>query len=271
MLTDKKVPVFSQAEKLPQAARADGNIIWDVTDGAVTFTDRTTLFYRSMPISAAEKNGLLNNCIFTDPCFTDPLNFDFTFSDGGKVVSEYGFESWDYSNAGTLKDSIIGLDLAGGQTGYNDEAKAQTLHPANTSINPTFWLLIIAVLLGAAVLILAIIAAKKASMPAKLVFLAVPVASAAICAWLYSVFVHWNPAIYAILLTVFILLSGLVLLYAKKRDSKKAAFLAYLIPTVIFAALFMVTVLVLIISSVRNKRENQPPASLGLNYFREER
>lgn len=34
---------------------------------------------------------------------------------------------------------------------------------------------------------------------------------------------------------------------------------------------YVVTVLVLIISSVRNKRENQPPASLGLNYFREER
>jgi len=28
---------------------------------------------------------------------------------------------------------------------------------------------------------------------------------------------------------------------------------------------------VLIITSVRSKRENQPPASLGLPYFREER
>lgn len=34
---------------------------------------------------------------------------------------------------------------------------------------------------------------------------------------------------------------------------------------------YVVTVLVLIISSIRNKRENQPPASLGVNYFREER
>jgi len=34
---------------------------------------------------------------------------------------------------------------------------------------------------------------------------------------------------------------------------------------------YLVTVLVLIISSIRNKRENQPPASLGINYFREER
>ena len=34
---------------------------------------------------------------------------------------------------------------------------------------------------------------------------------------------------------------------------------------------YVVTILVLIISSIRNKRENQPPQSLGLSYFREER
>ncbi len=34
---------------------------------------------------------------------------------------------------------------------------------------------------------------------------------------------------------------------------------------------YLVTILVLIVSSVRNRRENQPPASLGLSYFREER
>ena len=34
---------------------------------------------------------------------------------------------------------------------------------------------------------------------------------------------------------------------------------------------YVVTVIVLVISSIRNKRENQPPASLGLSYFREER
>ena len=34
---------------------------------------------------------------------------------------------------------------------------------------------------------------------------------------------------------------------------------------------FLVTIVVLIIVSVKNKKENQPPASLGLPYFREER
>ena len=34
---------------------------------------------------------------------------------------------------------------------------------------------------------------------------------------------------------------------------------------------YVVTIVVLVISSMRDKRENQPPASLGLSYFREER
>ena len=34
---------------------------------------------------------------------------------------------------------------------------------------------------------------------------------------------------------------------------------------------YLVTIIVLVISSMRNKRENQPPSALGLAYFREER
>jgi len=34
---------------------------------------------------------------------------------------------------------------------------------------------------------------------------------------------------------------------------------------------YIVTIVVLIFTSIRNKREHQPPASLGVNYFREER
>ena len=34
---------------------------------------------------------------------------------------------------------------------------------------------------------------------------------------------------------------------------------------------YVVTIIVLIVTSIKNNRENQPPASLGLPYFREER
>ena len=44
------------------------------------------------------------------------------------------------------------------------------------------------------------------------------------------------------------------------------------IPTQLYKILpYVVTVIVLIITSMRNSRDKQPPASLGLNYFREER
>ena len=44
------------------------------------------------------------------------------------------------------------------------------------------------------------------------------------------------------------------------------------VPTQLYKILpYVVTVIVLIVSSMRNNREKQPPASLGLSYFREDR
>lgn len=48
------------------------------------------------------------------------------------------------------------------------------------------------------------------------------------------------------------------------------------IPSMIFLKVFpilpyLITVIVLVITSVMDKKENQPPASLGINYYREER
>jgi len=44
------------------------------------------------------------------------------------------------------------------------------------------------------------------------------------------------------------------------------------IPTEFYKILpYVVTIIVLVISSMRNSKEQQPPAALGLNYFREER
>jgi len=34
---------------------------------------------------------------------------------------------------------------------------------------------------------------------------------------------------------------------------------------------YVVTIIVLVAISIRNRRENQPPESLGLSFFREER
>ena len=44
------------------------------------------------------------------------------------------------------------------------------------------------------------------------------------------------------------------------------------VPTQLYKILpYVVTVIVLIMSSMRNNKEKQPPANLGLSYFREDR
>ena len=61
-----------------------------------------------------------------------------------------------------------------------------------------------------------------------------------------------------------ILFGGLLILYMRLHIS--------FIPTDLYKILpYVVTVLVLIISSLRNNKEKQPPESLGLSYFREDR
>ena len=68
-----------------------------------------------------------------------------------------------------------------------------------------------------------------------------------------------------IVAALFALISGIVELMAGlkgNKGSKDPALGAKCLPW---------GVIVLVLSSLRNKRENQPPASLGLAYFREER
>lgn len=78
------------------------------------------------------------------------------------------------------------------------------------------------------------------------------------------IFTIWKPNI-----SIFasILFGGLYILYLyipTGMDNMEFKELYKMIP-------YVVTLVVLIITSMRNRREDQPPASLGLSYFREER
>ena len=75
------------------------------------------------------------------------------------------------------------------------------------------------------------------------------------------IFAIWRPnlAIFASYL-----FGGLYILYNYTKASMQMIPILQMLP-------YVVTILVLILISVRKKRENQPPASLGLSYFREER
>ncbi len=65
----------------------------------------------------------------------------------------------------------------------------------------------------------------------------------------------WGSYLFGFLFWVYLIIPGLA-----RKDIELFKMLPYL-----------VTIVVLILVSIRKKRENQPPASLGLSYFREER
>ena len=76
------------------------------------------------------------------------------------------------------------------------------------------------------------------------------------------IFTIWRPNVGVLSSMLF---GGLYILYLFIPSSSLAVKELYkMLP-------YLVTIIVLIITSMRNKRENQPPASLGLAYFREER
>jgi len=77
------------------------------------------------------------------------------------------------------------------------------------------------------------------------------------------IFTVWKPAL-SILASI--LFGGLYILNVYIPTGTDLA-----IKEIYKMAPYVVTIVVLVISSMRSKRENQPPASLGLPYFREER
>lgn len=76
------------------------------------------------------------------------------------------------------------------------------------------------------------------------------------------IFAVWRPnmAIFGSIIFGALYVIGSFLLNLGPKDQELLKILPY-----------VVTILVLVIVSIRNKKENQPPESLGLSYFREER
>ena len=126
ILTDGKTPVFSHVEKATaDAFTAQNNILWDVTNGDKVFLMQGSESDNAMSLATAQRKGIIGDNIVADPQFADPLAFDFTLKETSPALQN-GFESWDYTTAGTLPGTVIGLNGQGGQTAYNDHAAAQT-------------------------------------------------------------------------------------------------------------------------------------------------
>jgi len=121
-LTDGKVPAL---EYLQNAAHfsGTGNILWDNTNGDDLYFCEGHRNGGSILRQTAANKGLLGAAVCCDPGFTNAATYDFTFQENSYAVA-HGFMPFDYTAAGTLKNTLIGFDTAGGQTPYNADVKA---------------------------------------------------------------------------------------------------------------------------------------------------
>ena len=134
LLTDGGVRTYSYLQST-EVTGDDGNIFWDMTKGDDLYVSVGSDAKDSLSLTRAVKKGYLNNPVVADPGFADAANFDFTLTDDSAAVKA-GFEAWDYQNAGTLKDSVVGTGTPGGTTDCS--AGAQPV-PFTAAKEPWHW------------------------------------------------------------------------------------------------------------------------------------
>ncbi|MCL2299457.1 MAG: right-handed parallel beta-helix repeat-containing protein [Firmicutes bacterium] len=86
--------------------RDDGNLYYDYASPRRPFSTRR---FQASPadrlgLPAVRRMGYYRNALFADPLFKDPKNFDFTLALNSPAVTQMGFEIWDYTQAGRLKE-----------------------------------------------------------------------------------------------------------------------------------------------------------------------
>ncbi|HAS37808.1 MAG TPA: hypothetical protein DCS04_04240 [Ruminococcaceae bacterium] len=128
ILTDKKVRTLSC---LRNTATLDekNNTYWDLSAGKELYASESDNAKRSMSLNTAIRKNYVHSPIIADPMFRDAANYDFELSPDSPAIAA-GFETWDYSNAGTLAGSTIGLSTEGGTTAYNASSAPVPMTPA---------------------------------------------------------------------------------------------------------------------------------------------
>ncbi|MCQ2475940.1 MAG: right-handed parallel beta-helix repeat-containing protein [Clostridia bacterium] len=134
LLTDNGVAEFSSILN-KKAFSGSGNILWDISNGENVFFSKESGAGKGMSLKASEIGGYIKNNITVDPQFKDAKNFDFELSENSPVF-ESGFEKWDYSAAGTVRGSVIGVDSHGGMTAYNASSSAVEMKPVKKPFEP---------------------------------------------------------------------------------------------------------------------------------------
>ena len=125
ILTDGRTPAFSHMADAA-AFTAENNWLWDVSNGGKIYVTKDGDYKKAMSLATAQRKGLIGENTVADPQFADPLHFDFELAETSPAVLG-GFEPWDYSFAGTLKGTVLGVGREGGTTPYNAHSAAQTM------------------------------------------------------------------------------------------------------------------------------------------------
>jgi hypothetical protein len=128
ILTDKKTRALSYIRN-ENTMEEYNNLYWDVSNGNDIYFDMNNNTKRSKGIRTAVRKGIINNPIVEDPMFRNAANFDFELSSNSPAIKA-GFEKWDYSEAGTLSGTTIGISAEGGQTPYNANSSSVSMTPS---------------------------------------------------------------------------------------------------------------------------------------------
>lgn len=130
ILTNNNVPVYMEIDTVEKLVD-NRNVMWDYTYGDELYFNMHNLEGKAVPLKKAVKGGYVDTSVATDPMFVDAEHYDFTLREDSPVFAAgIGFKAWDYSKAGTVKDSLIGTSHTGGQTAYNASVSQCVYHPA---------------------------------------------------------------------------------------------------------------------------------------------
>ncbi len=234
-LTYNKAPIYIEMLN-PSHFYDNGNLMWSLTEGDELYFNTSKYIYT---LEMAEKKGFIHFPTVADPLFKDALNFDFTLAEDSPAFA-LNFEAWDYSLAGTIKDTVIGLNREGGKTPYNAESELQPdkefEHNLFANYIP-YILFAFSILLALAWLIIGVLKGKKTvALPILATVLSVPLFVA-----VYFMYLEWIEILY--FLSVFALAAMASILPTcvaiEKKKKKKGIILAFVINFVLSAGVFL--------------------------------
>lgn len=210
-LTDSGAPIYVHARYAEQKAGEhfyeNGNLMWDLSKGAELYICNSDNLKDAISLETAVKDGIIHNPTVADPLFKDAKNFDFTLSENSPAFA-MNFKAWDYSLAGTVKDSAVGTGKKGGQTNVALSSSPAAAKAAAIKFPFEKTLLIVLAVLVLTMLIFAVIVCKrklKQGKPLPIMLCIFTVLMIVIGYFLYGQFMVWNQIAYAVLSVLFIL------------------------------------------------------------------